>query len=146
MLLWRPVFQADPPRNEDQQTVHGGASRPLASQNASTAVPMVGKKPPSPKRSYSPKRLSLAFTGSFNSAKQSSMPAPSRLSSNPASASPAVTSTLVTGSAVTTTWRTLVGEASTAASILSWNSSALAKNSGASQRKSRRPGISWASG
>ena len=64
---------------------------------------MVGKKPPSPNRSYSPKRLSLSFTGSFSSAKQSLMPAAFSLSSSSASASAAVTSTLVTGSAATTT-------------------------------------------
>ena len=57
-------------------------------------------------------------------------------------ASAAVTSTLVTGSAATTTRRTGVGEAATAARIRSWKNSALAKNSGASQRNSTRPGIS----
>ena len=60
--------------------------------------------------------------------------------------SAAVTSTLVTGSAATTTQRTGVGELATASSTRSWNSSALAKKSGASQRNSTRPGINRASG
>ena len=62
-----------------------------------------------------------------------------------AEASAAVTSTLVTGSAVTTSQRTGVGEFATASRTRSSNSSALAKNSGASQRNSTRPGIRRAS-
>ena len=55
--------------------------------------------------------------------------------------SAAVTSTLVTGSAATTSQRTGVGELAIASRTRSWNSSALAKNSGASQRNSTSPGI-----
>jgi hypothetical protein len=50
-------------------------------------------------------------------------------------------STLVTGSAATTNQRTGVGEAATASKTWAWNHSALAKNKGASQRKSNKPGI-----
>jgi hypothetical protein len=50
-----------------------------------------------------------------------------------------VTSTLVIGSAETTTRRTGVGDSATAPSTRSLNSSALAKNSGASQRNSTSP-------
>ena len=60
--------------------------------------------------------------------------------------SAAVTSTLVTGSAATTSQRTGVGDAATASRTRSLNNSALAKNSGASQRNSTRPGIRRAFG
>ncbi|MNN77163.1 hypothetical protein D3C81_1936030 [compost metagenome] len=53
---------------------------------------------------------------------------------------------LVTGSAATTTRRTGVGDSSMASSRHSRNSSALAKNSGASQRNSTRPGTRRAFG
>ncbi|MNT18408.1 hypothetical protein D3C72_1536110 [compost metagenome] len=53
---------------------------------------------------------------------------------------------LVTGSAATITRRTGVGDSAMASSRHSRNSSALAKNSGASQRNSTRPSISAACG
>ena len=74
------------------------------------------------------------------------MPAARKVSSSSASMSAEVTSTLVTGSAATTSQRTGVGDAATASSTRSWNNSALAKNSGASQRNRTRPGIRRASG
>ena len=86
------------------------------------------------------------MTGSFISAKHSSISAACRVSSSSASMSAAVTSTLVTGSAATTSQRTGVGEPATASSTRSWKSSALAKKSGASQRNSTSPGISFAEG
>ena len=67
-------------------------------------------------------------------------------SSSSQTASAAVTSMLVTGSAATTSQRTGVGEFATASRTRSWNSSAFAKKSGASQRNSTRPGIKRASG
>ena len=73
------------------------------------------------------------------------MPAACSASSSSAIMSAAVTSTLVTGSAATTSQRTGVGELATASRTRSWNNSALAKKSGASQRNSTRPGISRAS-
>ena len=57
-----------------------------------------------------------------------------------------VTSTLVIGSAPTTNQRTDVGDSATASSTRLRNSSELAKNRGASQRKSTNPGITLASG
>ncbi|MNN97001.1 hypothetical protein D3C81_2160790 [compost metagenome] len=86
------------------------------------------------------------MTGSFISARRNSMPAAFKVSSSSANMSALVTSTLVTGSAASTSQRTGVGDAATASSTRSWNSSALAKNSEASQRKMTRPGISRASG
>ncbi|MOA66142.1 hypothetical protein D3C78_1927910 [compost metagenome] len=53
---------------------------------------------------------------------------------------------LVTGSAVTTTRHTAVGDSSIASIRHSRNSSALAKNSGASQRNSTSPSMRSASG
>ncbi|MCY1178924.1 hypothetical protein D9M73_192990 [compost metagenome] len=86
------------------------------------------------------------MTGSFISATHSLIPAACKVLSSSASVSAEVTSTLVTGSAATTSQRTGVGEAATASSTRSLNNSALAKNSGASQRNSTRPGIRRASG
>ena len=57
-----------------------------------------------------------------------------------------VTSMLVTGSAVTMIRFTGVGDCATASSRRWWNSSALAKKSGASQRNSTSPGTIRASG
>ncbi|MNR55744.1 hypothetical protein D3C85_1761790 [compost metagenome] len=88
----------------------------------------------------------MSFTGSFISAMHNSIPAACRVSPNSASMSAEVTSTLVTGSAATTSQRTGVGDAATASSTRSLNSSALAKNKGASQRNRTRPGIRRASG
>ena len=58
----------------------------------------------------------------------------------------AVTSTLVTGSAPTTSQRAQVGESATASRARSRKNSALAKNSGASQRNSTSPGTTRAAG
>ena len=55
-------------------------------------------------------------------------------------------STSVTGSAATTTHFVGVGASATARSTCSRKISALAKNSGASHRKSTRPGMRLASG
>ncbi|MNG22456.1 hypothetical protein D3C84_1069380 [compost metagenome] len=75
-----------------------------------------------------------------------SIPAACNVSPSSANMSADVTSTLVTGSAATTSLRTGVGDAATASSARSLNSSALAKNKGASQRNRTRPGIRRASG
>ncbi|MNG05853.1 hypothetical protein D3C84_890670 [compost metagenome] len=107
---------------------------------------MVGKNADSPNRAKSPKRLSLSLTGSFISATHSLIPAACKISSSSANMSAEVTSTLVTGSAATTSQRTGVGDAATALSTRSLNSSALAKNNGASQRNRTRPGIRLAFG
>ncbi|MNN81465.1 hypothetical protein D3C81_1982920 [compost metagenome] len=88
----------------------------------------------------------MSFTGSFISAMHNSIPAACKVSSSSASMSADVTSTLVTGSAATTSQRTGVGDAATASNTRSLNSSALAKNKGASQRNRTRPGIRRASG
>ena len=89
---------------------------------------------------------SLSFTGSFISAKCSSILASRSARSSSTSMSAEVTSMLVTGSAVTTMRRTGVGASATACSTRCWNSSAFAKNSGASQRNSTSPGTSRACG
>ena len=69
-----------------------------------------------------------------------------RLTSVDLQASADVTSMPVTGSAVMTMRRTGCGDPATASSRHCRNSSALAKNSGASQRNRTRPGTSRASG
>ena len=88
-----------------------------------------------------PETLEFVFDGSLSSAKHSSIPAACNVSSNSASMSAAVTSTLVTGSAATTSQLTGAGDFAAASKTRALNSSALAKNNGASQRNSTRPGI-----
>src|SRR5262252_9963232 len=101
---------------------------------------MVGKKDASPNREKSPKRLSLSLTGSLSSAKHNLTPDSCKVSSSSTRASAEVTSTLVTGSAATTNQRTAVGDCFAASRTRSLNSPVLAKNKGASQRKSTSPG------
>ncbi|MNS69968.1 hypothetical protein D3C72_1033000 [compost metagenome] len=86
------------------------------------------------------------MTGSFISANCNSTPRASSARSSSASMSAEVISMLVTGSAAITSRCTGVGDVSTAAITVLWNCSALAKNSGASQRSSTSPGMRRACG
>src|SRR5689334_4820432 len=123
-----------------------GGQISLGAAKSRTADSLVGKNLRSPNWANKPKRLSLSFTGSFNSAKQSSIPLDFNASFNSTKASADVTSTLVIGSAATTTRFTGVGEAATASSTRWLNNSALAKNKGASQRNRTKPSIRRAEG
>ncbi len=126
------------------QSIH---STLLASTYPSTAEPMVGKKWSAADALVEPVALeSVADRVLDLGHDAASRPGPAARRAAPPSISAAVRSISVTGSEVTTIQCAGAGDAVHRLRTRSRNISALAKNRGADQRSSTRPGISRASG